>query len=177
MTETGLDAESGSLRDRFIAGMGAAACTVNIVTTDGAAGRAGVTVSAMASVSADGQHPTLLVCIHHLSPAARAIIENAVFCVNVLRADQSHISDSFAGRLHAFANDKFACTDWTSTESGCLRVDDALVAFDCRVTSSEQIGTHHVFIGAVTGVHGSRQGSPLIYSNRTYAKPQPLAVS
>ena len=38
------------LRDRFIGGMSHAACTVNIVTTDGAAGRAGVTVSAMASV-------------------------------------------------------------------------------------------------------------------------------
>jgi len=176
MSETASAAAADGLRDRFIAGMGTAACTVNIVTTDGVAGRAGVTVSAMASVSADGQHPTLLVCIHHLSSAARAIIENKVFCVNVLRADQSHISDSFAGRLSTFANDKFACTDWTSTESGCLRVDDALVAFDCRVASSEQIGTHYVFIGAVTNVHGSRKGQPLIYSNRAYAKPQPLAI-
>jgi hypothetical protein len=43
--------------------------------------------------------PPLLVCIRHLSPATRATIENAVFCVNVLRADQSHIPDSFAGNL------------------------------------------------------------------------------
>jgi hypothetical protein len=44
-------------------GMSHAACTVNVVTTDGAAGRHGVTVSAMVSVSADTPQPTLLVCI------------------------------------------------------------------------------------------------------------------
>lgn len=48
------------LRARFLGGMAAAACTVNVVTTDGAAGRFGVTVSAMASVSADTERPTLL---------------------------------------------------------------------------------------------------------------------
>ena len=97
------------LRDRFIGGMSHAACTVNIVTTDGAAGRAGVTVSAMSSVSADTPKPTLLVCVHHLSPAADRIIENGVFCVNVLRDDQSFISDSFAGRFRDDLQNKFDC--------------------------------------------------------------------
>ncbi len=87
------------IRDRFLDGMSHAACTVNIVTTDGPAGRAGVTVSAMASVSADSDWPTLLVCVHHLSPAAAKIVENGVLCVNVLRDDQSYISDTFAGRF------------------------------------------------------------------------------
>ena len=40
-------------------GMSHAACTVNVVTTDGVAGRHGVTVSAMVSVSADTPQPTL----------------------------------------------------------------------------------------------------------------------
>jgi flavin reductase (DIM6/NTAB) family NADH-FMN oxidoreductase RutF len=174
MTETGLAAEPETLRERFVTAMGAAACTVNVVTTNGAAGRAGVTVSAMTSVSADGQYPTLLVCVHHLSPAAKAIIENDVFCVNVLRADQSHISDSFAGRDQTFAADKFTCTPWSATLSGSPRVEQALAAFDCRVVSSERVGTHYVFIGAVGAVYGSREGQPLIYSNRAYGIPQPL---
>jgi flavin reductase (DIM6/NTAB) family NADH-FMN oxidoreductase RutF len=85
------------LRQRFVTGMSHAACTVNVVTTDGSAGRFGVTVSAMSSVSADSERPTLLACVHESSPAARAILENGVFCVNVLRDDQSFISDVFAG--------------------------------------------------------------------------------
>ena len=61
------------LRDRFLQGMSCAAATVNVVTTDGPGGRAGVTVSAMSSVSADGDAPTLLVCVHEKSPTARTI--------------------------------------------------------------------------------------------------------
>ena len=57
------------IRDSFLQGMSRAAQTVNIVTTDGPAGRAGVTVSAMASVSADTPQPTLLVCVHELAQA------------------------------------------------------------------------------------------------------------
>src|ERR1700677_5178056 len=81
-----------ALRQQFLLGMSHAACTVNVVTTDGIAGRHGVTVSAMVSVSADTPQPTLLVCIHHLSPVASAVLENGAFCVNVLREDQTHIS-------------------------------------------------------------------------------------
>jgi len=90
-----------ALRQRFLLGMSHAACTVNVVTTDGAAGRHGVTVSAMVSVSADTPQPTLLVCIHHRSAVAAAVLANGVFCVNVLRDDQAHISDNFAGRSGA----------------------------------------------------------------------------
>ena len=92
------ESDERALRRLFLSGMSHAACTVNVVTTDGAAGRHGVTVSAMVSVSADTPQPTLLVCIHHLSPVAGALLENGVFCVNVLREDQAHISENFAGR-------------------------------------------------------------------------------
>ncbi|WJS86900.1 LysR substrate-binding domain-containing protein [Paracoccus sp. TOH] len=157
-----------SARDRFVTGMSHAACTVNVVTTDGRAGRAGVTVSAMASVSADGEAPTLLVCVHHLSPAAPKIIENGVLCVNVLREDQSYISEAFAGRFKDELGDKFECTDWVALPSGPPRVADALVAFECRVVSAERVGTHYVLLCGVEDTHSARLGSPLIYANRSY---------
>src|SRR5258708_24655643 len=91
----------GALRQQFLLGMSHAACTVNVVTTDGVAGRHGGTVSAMVSISADTPQPTLLVCIHHLSPVADALLANGVFCVNVLRDDPAHISHNFAGRSGA----------------------------------------------------------------------------
>jgi len=163
-----------ALRDSFLAGMSAAACTVNVVTTDGVAGRFGVTVSAMASVSADGDLPTLLVCVHHLSPAAEAIVQNGVFCVNILRQDQSHISERFAGRSAAQGEDRFDCTEWVPAPSGTPRIADALAAFDCRLVSGERIGTHRVFIGAVGDVYSAGAGQPLIYANRAYGVPQQL---
>lgn len=160
-----------ALRERFIGGMSHAASTVNIITTDGDAGRAGVTVSAMSSVSADTPKPTLLVCVHHKSQAARKIIDNGVFCVNVLKDDQSYISDTFAGRYKDVVADKFDCTQWFTMPSGAPRVIDPLVGFDCTVASSERLGTHHVFIGEVNDVFVADQGSPLIYANRSYGTP------
>jgi flavin reductase (DIM6/NTAB) family NADH-FMN oxidoreductase RutF len=161
-----------ALRQQFLVGMSHAACTVNVVTTDGAAGRHGVTVSAMVSVSADTPQPTLLVCIHHLSPVAGALLENGVFCVNVLRDDQVHISEHFAGRSAAQGAEKFDCTRWTTQVTGAPRVIDALVAFDCRVTASERVGSHHVVFGSVQDIFVAGGGAPLIYANRAYGVPR-----
>jgi len=83
------------LRGRFLLGMSHAACTVNVVTTDGPAGRHGVTVSAMVSVSADTPRRRCS-SASTTKRGGRAVLENRVFCVNVLRDDQAHISDNFA---------------------------------------------------------------------------------
>src|SRR5580704_3678509 len=160
------------LRQRFLHGMSHAACTVNVVTTDGAAGRHGVTVSAMVSVSADTPQPTLLVCIHQLSPVAAAVLQNGVFCVNVLRDDQAHISDNFAGRSGAHGPAKFNCATWTTQVTGAPRVVDSLVAFDCRVTASERVGSHFVVFGSVQDIFVAGTGAPLIYANRAYGVPR-----
>jgi flavin reductase (DIM6/NTAB) family NADH-FMN oxidoreductase RutF/DNA-binding transcriptional LysR family regulator len=161
-----------ALRQRFLLGMSHAACTVNVVTTDGSAGRHGITVSAMVSVSADTPQPTLLVCIHHRSGAAAAVLENGVFCVNVLRDDQAHISDNFAGRGGVRGAARFDCTEWTTQLTGAPRVRDALVAFDCRVTASERVGSHFVLFGSVQDIFVAGGGAPLIYANRAYGVPR-----
>jgi flavin reductase (DIM6/NTAB) family NADH-FMN oxidoreductase RutF len=168
------DTTDSTLRSIFLEGMSHAASTVNIVTTDGPAGRAGVTVSAMTSVSADTPAPSLLVCIHHLGAACPAILKNGVFCVNVLRDDQALISDTFAGRIEMPDGDKFACADWTIQKTGAPRVINPLVAFDCRLTHSELIGTHYVMFGAVEDIFIGQQGLPLIYANRAYGTPARL---
>jgi flavin reductase (DIM6/NTAB) family NADH-FMN oxidoreductase RutF/DNA-binding transcriptional LysR family regulator len=159
------------LREKFLAGMASAAATVSVVTTDGLAGRFGTTVSAMSSVSADGERPTLLVCVHHASPLAAAIIANRVFCVNVLRDDQSYISDCFAGRFKTADGDKFSCAEWVRETTGAPRVVDPLVAFDCQLVTEMRVGTHHVFFGEVADLFLSVPGSPLIYANRAYGTP------
>lgn len=159
---------SPDIRAQFLGGMSHAASTVNVVTTDGPAGRAGVTVSAMSSVSADTPRPTLLVCVHEMSPTAQMILDNGVFCVNVLRDDQSYISDTFAGRFKDQVLDKFECAEWTVLKTGAPRVIDPLVAFDCRVVSSDKVGTHYVVFGEVDDIFTNKTGSPLIYANRSY---------
>jgi flavin reductase (DIM6/NTAB) family NADH-FMN oxidoreductase RutF/DNA-binding transcriptional LysR family regulator len=160
------------LRQRFLSGMSHAACTVNVVTTNGSAGRHGVTVSAMVSVSADTPQPTLLVCIHHKSVVAEAVLANGVFCVSVLKDNQAHISEHFAGRRGVHGEAKFDCTEWATQVTGAPRVAEALVAFDCRVTASDRVGSHFVVFGSVQDIYVAEAGAPLIYANRAYGVPR-----
>lgn len=163
-----------TLRQSFLEGMSQAACTVNIVTTDGPAGRYGVTVSAMSSVSADSAKPSLLVCVHHKSGAAEAIQRNGVFCVNVLRDDQADVSDTFAGRIRTTDGDKFSSARWTTQRTGAPRIVDPLVAFDCKLAQSLRYGSHHVFFGEVEDIFVASGRHPLIYANRAYGTPARL---
>jgi len=166
-------AEEVEMRELFLKGMSQLASPVSVVTTDGPAGRAGVTVSAVCSVSADP--PSLLVCIHHQSPACAAIERNRRFCVNALRDDQAHLSEVFAGRVEAPGGDKFGCAKWQSTSGGVPVLTDSLVAFECRLSATLLEGTHRIFVAEVLGV-GPTDGRPLVHANRCYAAPAPLAI-
>lgn len=155
------------LKAPFIEAMSRHVSSVTIVTTDGPAGRAGATVSAMSSVSADGDAPTLLVCLHHETSAAPAIVENRNFCVNILSRAQQDIANIFASRLPAPGGDKFSAAVFERRTTGAPALCDALAVFDCTLKSYEQIGTHFVIIGAVQAVH-SQDGTPLLYGGRAY---------
>jgi flavin reductase (DIM6/NTAB) family NADH-FMN oxidoreductase RutF len=172
MPDIGVRENVPDIRAQFIDGMSRAATCVNVVTTDGPAGRFGVTVSAMSAISAGGEHPTVLVCVHHQSRSAPAIIENGTFCINVLRDDQSSIADCFADRIRRPDGDKFGCARWVRESTGAPRLADPLAAFDCRVLSAERVGTHHIFIGAVETVVTAGSGAALIYADRAYGTTQ-----
>ena len=137
-------------RDRFLDAMSQAATTVSLATTDGPAGRAGMTVSSLCSLSAGP--PLILVCAHHKSRAVAAILENRRFCVNVLRADQSDLSDIFAGRIELPHGDKFDCAEWGSLETGSPVLESAHAAFDCDLAQHNLWGTHYVLVGEVRDV-------------------------
>ena len=160
------------LHDRFLEAMSRTATTVSVVTTDGPGGRAGATVSAMSSVSADTPKPTMLVCIHHKSATATAILRNEVFCINVLRDEQSAISDIFAGRDGQL--DKFSGLRCITGSTGAPRLPDSLVVFDCRLAHAERVGTHFVLFAEVEDIAIADVGTPLIYANRTYGRSSPF---
>ena len=159
-------------RQRFLNAMSRAAATVNVVTTQGPAGKSGVTVSAMSSVSADAKAPIILVCLHHLGKSVPVILENGKFAVNVLREDQSYIADTFAGRKGLAESELFSTAPWAAMPSGCPRVIDPLVAFDCNILSATKVGTHYVVMGEVEDIFIAKSGRPLIFANRAYGSAE-----
>ena len=81
---------------------------VNVVTTDGPAGRRGFTASAVCSVTDDP--PTLLVCVNRRNESHPALIGNGVLCVNTLAAGQEELSFLFSSEPDHEV--RFAAGDW-----------------------------------------------------------------
>ena len=74
---------------------------VNVVTTDGPAGRHGFTASAVCSVT--DTPPTLLVCMNTASRSYEYFVQNRVLAVNVLADHHAPLSAVFASKLEAQA--------------------------------------------------------------------------
>lgn len=158
---TGLE----DLRCDFLNAMRYTPASVAVVTTDGAGGRGGVTVSAFSSLSADP--PSVLVCIHQASPVLPLILSNGSFCVNLLDAQQSHVADSFAGRIAQWRDNRFACADWTEEDGTAPQLQGALANLQCTLVQDVTYGSHHVLIGQVQQACCS-ESEGLLYADRGY---------
>ena len=157
------------LRQQFVEGMARAATFVSVITTDGPGGQHGVTVSSMTSVSADGEAPSLLVCIHHKSPAAAAILQNRAFAANLLNAAQQGHSDIFSGRDKSEIA-RFDRVDWRAGQGGQPMLTEATASFECSLKTALLWETHYLMIGQVSAVTLSDQPDALLYGNRAYRR-------
>lgn len=132
------------MRDQFREGMSRLGAAVTVLTTDGPAGRHGMTASAVCSVT--DTPPTLLVCVNRSNRSHDLFVENGTLCVNVMGADHRELSSLFA---RSGTEDRFATGSWTTGVTGAPVLTDAAAAFDCRIRSRETVGTHSVFFCAV----------------------------
>jgi len=161
---------AAELRAAFMEGMSRAATFVAVATTDGEGGRAGVTVSSLTSVSADGEMPSLLLCIHHQSPAASAILKNRAFCANLLAEDQQDHANLFAGRSTTDRAERFDRIAWEAGGIGQPILSGATAAFECRLATALLWETHHILVGRVSSVLLSDNASALLYGQRAYRR-------
>lgn len=141
--------------------------SVNVVTTNGSAGRGGFTATAMCSVT--DEPPTLLVCMNSRSAQTGLFIENARFCVNVLTPDHQALAGYFAGQRTEMEA-RYAAADWIDFPSGNQALADAIVSFDCRLIDRHLVGSHHIFIGEVVDLRSRKDGHALLYFDRGYAQ-------
>ena len=157
-----LDADM--LKAEFRGAMARLGAAVNIVTTDGPAGRAGFAATAVCSLS--DSPPTVLVCINLNSSAYPAVRENAVVCVNVLASDHADLSQLFGGKTPV--DQRFAAATWSTMQTGAPVLDGALVSLDCKVEKFLDGGTHEILICEVISIRSQNHGRPLVYFDRKY---------
>ena len=139
---------------------------VHVVTTDGKAGRRGVTVSAACSVS--DSPATILVCLNRNNPFNKMFEDNGVFVLNTLASFHQPLAVAFSGKEHLSQDDRFALASWETLDSGAPVLSDGLAAFDCRFIDAKDMATHRVLFGEVTAIKTAVNVLPLVYHNRGY---------
>lgn len=139
---------------------------VTVVTSRGAGGPEGLTVSSFASVSLDP--PLVLVCVHHGASTLAAIDASNAFAVNLLAADQVELGRRFAGLLPGVTN-RFDGIATTQAVTRSPLVPEALAVIDCRVWRSLDAGDHRIVIGEVVYA-SAREGAPVLYHDRGWRR-------
>lgn len=152
----------------FREGMSRLGAAVNLITTDGQAGRHGMTATAVCSVT--DSPPTLLVCVNQRTKSHDMFVENGVLCVNVLTGEHEELS----GRFARFSEeDRFAYGTWERAITGAPVLANALAVFDCRIVDRLNRGTHSVFICEVDVTLNGNAEDGLVWFGRTYHRLPP----
>jgi flavin reductase len=149
----------------FREGMSRMGAAVNLITSDGPAGKHGLVASAVCSVT--DTPPTVLVCINRKAYVHDRFLRNGVLCVNVLASQHQELSGVFARFVEGV--DRFAQGEWMTLATGSPVLKDANVSMDCRIGSVFEQGTHSVMFCEVKSVHlGEKPGKGLVYFSRDY---------
>lgn len=149
---------------------------VHIITTDGPHGKAGITASAVCSLS--DSPPTLIVCLNREARARHCAVANGRLAVNVLGEDGQELSAVFAGQRGLEMPERFGTgANWQALDSGAPVLEDAVCAFDCLIDSVQEVGSHSVLICRVLAISPLKAAPNLLYHERQYKVCPPTAAS
>lgn len=137
---------------------------VNIITTDGPAGRAGFTASAVCSVT--DSPPALLVCLNRSASVWDIFNTNRRLCVNTLAAGHESLSALFGGKTAM--EERFIAAEWSTLVTGSPILTGAVASFDCLVTQVMSVGTHDILVCEAQALLCNQETHGLIYFDRGY---------
>lgn len=158
------------LQAPFRDAMASCAAGVHVITTDGEAGRYGITMTAVSSVT--DTPPTVMLCINKQSAIVPVLLQNRALCINVLSAGQQDIAEHFAGMTALSPEERFEYHIWHRGRSGQLQVEGALAHLHGTIAAQNEVGTHWVFLVEINeiAVHdGQTTHDPaLVYFRRRF---------
>jgi flavin reductase (DIM6/NTAB) family NADH-FMN oxidoreductase RutF len=133
-------------KDFFRQVLGRFATGVTVVTTRTEKGLSGLTVNSFCSVSLDP--PLILICVDLTSQTLPYIRESGKFTVNILTAQQEHLSRCFAmPSLERY--EEFCHAGYHVAATGSPVLDGAMAFIDTRVVAEYPGGDHVIFLSQV----------------------------
>ncbi|MGW4585875.1 flavin reductase family protein [Amycolatopsis thermoflava] len=136
-------------------------CSGVVVVTAAGPEPVGFTCQSFASLSLDP--PLVTFAPGRGSRTWPRIREIGSFCVNILAADQRHLSDAFARS----GTDKFAGVRWSPSELGSPVLDGVLAWIDCELWAEYDGGDHTIVVGEVRAL-AAAPGEPLLFHRGAY---------
>ena len=139
---------------------------VAVVTTATDNGPVGMTVNSFTSLSL--RPPLVLFCIDQNSTRYDHFAQCSYFTVNILREDQTAVSNAFASRTHPNWSE-VAYRD-SDQEGGCPLLDGTLASIECCRHAIYVEGDHSILIGRALRATRGPAGEPLLYYGGGYRR-------
>ncbi|MEI8170533.1 MAG: flavin reductase family protein [Rhodoferax sp.] len=150
-------------------GMRHFAVGVTIITASDGETRAGLTATAVCSVTASP--PRLVVFVNKNVAASEIINKSGALCINVLEGEQEEIAKVFSGMVVGVHGEaRFDHGQWRELATGAPTLDGALANLDCRVMKVYDESTHHAFLCEVLATCERNDGEALIYLNGAFRR-------
>ena len=153
-------------RLRFRDAMASLSAAVNIVTTEGEAGRCGITATAVCSVT--DTPPSVMVCLNVNSAMNPVFQSNGKLCINVLNHEQELMARHFAGMTGMAMEERFSLSCWQNGLLGQPLLKGALASLEGEISQVQTIGTHLVYLVAIKNIVLAEEGHGLIYFKRRF---------
>jgi 3-hydroxy-9,10-secoandrosta-1,3,5(10)-triene-9,17-dione monooxygenase reductase component len=165
------DPEAAAQARRFRDVLGLFCSGVTVVTSVSEGKPVGMTCQSFSSVSLE---PQLVMFSPAKTSRAWPLIRRAgFFCVNILAADQSELSNAMATK----GEEKFDGVEWTTASTGAPVIDGVLGYIDCTVQQVVEAGDHYIVVGQVKELAfgdrgtGPEKADPLLFFQGKYTRP------
>ncbi|PYC71647.1 flavin reductase [Micromonospora arborensis] len=142
---------------RFVTG-------VTVVTADVVGVPLGLTANSFTSVSM--KPPLVLFCVHSSSRAKAGLQQAGGFAINILGADQEHISRQFARA----GENRFADVPFRPGRTGAPILVGAVAYLECRTKAEFEGGDHLIVLGEVLEFGILRDTEPLAFLGGRYGQ-------
>lgn len=157
------EADAHSLRKA----MGLFPTGVTVVTTGDEERAEGMTANAVVSVSLDPL--LLLVSIHREARLNSCIKEEGYYAVNILAADQQHLSRFFSSSQRPSGLSTVGSLRGGAGVTGAPLAAGSLAAIECELEAVYPGGDHDLFLGRVVATYvGDTLEGPLVFHEGSY---------
>jgi flavin reductase (DIM6/NTAB) family NADH-FMN oxidoreductase RutF len=138
---------------------------VTVVTAQSGDVQHGMTANSVTTLSLDP--PSYLICVAKAARLHPVIEESRKFCVNLLGADQSDVSATFA-KTDLTDDERWETVEWRDSELGPRFIAGCTGYAECKVTAAYDGLTHTIYIGEVLRLETGTDSPPLIFYGGGY---------